>query len=83
MARPASIAPPTFARLLAQVERMLRESGDHTRARDFDAAAWLAAWLRTPAPALGGRTPGECLRTPDGAALVSRLLDAQQSGAYW
>jgi uncharacterized protein (DUF2384 family) len=76
-------ATPHFARLLAQVEQIVRESGDAERARDFDAAAWLSAWLISPMPVLGDRAPIEYLKTRDGTELVSRLLAAQQSGAYW
>ncbi len=83
MSAPVPNTTPHVARLLAQVEQIIRESGDPERARDFDAAAWLAGWLRSPAPALGGRAPVEYLHTPEGADLVSALLGAQQSGAYW
>lgn len=83
MSTPVPESTPHFARLLAQVEQIVRESGDPERARGFDAATWLAGWLDSPAPALGGRAPAEYLHTPDGVDLVSRLLGAQQSGAYW
>lgn len=74
---------PYFGRLLAQLEQILQESGDPERVEHFDARAWLAEWLGSPAPALGGRPPVDYLNTPEGADLVSRLLGAQQSGAYW
>jgi uncharacterized protein (DUF2384 family) len=80
---PVPDSTPHFARLLAQLEQILRESGDPERVRDFDAAAWLTAWLESPAPALGGRAPVEYLDTPEGARIVTGLLGAQQSGAYW
>jgi hypothetical protein len=83
MSAPVPNTTPHFARLLAQVEQMIRESGDPDRAAGFDAAAWLAEWLGSPAPALGGRAPAEYLSTSEGAELVSRRLGAQQSGAYW
>ena len=50
---------PHTAELLALALQIMRESGDD--APGFDARAWLAHWLRSPVPALGG-TP------PDGAA---------------
>lgn len=68
-----------LARLVGQVERMVGESGD---AEGFDAAAWLAAWLDDPVPALGGRRPGELMDTAEGRTLVSRLLMQMQAGAY-
>lgn len=70
-----------LARLLGQVEQMLAESGSEA-VEDFDAAAWLAAWLDEPVPALGGRRPGELMDTAEGRALVSRTLRQMQSGAY-
>lgn len=72
----------SVARLLAEVEQIVRESGDPSRTPGFDAATWLAAWLATPMPVLGGRTPAEHLETAEGVERVSRLLRAQQSGAY-
>ena len=66
-------------RLIAQADRIVRESGDPTR---FDAVRWTAEWLQSPHPALGGRTPGELLETAEGRALVTDLLARQQSAAY-
>lgn len=83
MSSTSSESTPSFARLLAQVEQIVRESGDPERVTGFDAAAWLAEWLATPASALGGHPPAEYLGSPGGHDLVSRLLGAQQSGAYW
>jgi putative toxin-antitoxin system antitoxin component (TIGR02293 family) len=65
--------------LIAQVRRIVEESGDPT---GFDAALWTADWLRTPAPALGGRLPVEYMDTAEGRAIVSRLVAQMQSGAY-
>lgn len=83
MSASSSATAPPFTRFLAQVEQMVRESGDPERASNFDAADWLAAWLASPTPALGGRPPAEYLHSPEGCDLVSRLLGSQQSGAYW
>jgi uncharacterized protein (DUF2384 family) len=83
MTLPVPDTPPAFARLLAQVEQIVRESGDAESARDFDAAVWLTEWLGSPAAVLGGRAPSDYLHTPEGVELVSALLGAQQSGAYW
>lgn len=68
-----------LARLIGQVEAMVRTSGDP---RGFNAAHWLAAWLDEPLPALGGHRPGEFMDTDEGRALVSGLVAQMQSGAY-
>ncbi len=71
---------PVVEMLVAQVQRMVEESGDR---EEFDARLWLDNWLRTPVPALGERLPIEYLHDPDGAELISRILASAQSGAYW
>lgn len=68
-----------FARLVGQVEAMVEDAGG---ARGFDAKAWLAGWLVTPVPALGGAAPLDLLGTMEGQALVSQVLGQMQSGAY-
>lgn len=68
-------------RLLAKVHEMLAQS-THPRAASFDASGWLADWLATPQPALGGRRPQELLGTESGLAAVMKVLGAIQSGAY-
>lgn len=76
-------AARAVARLRAQVERLVRESGDPEGARDFRADLWLTQWLETPAPALGGRRPLDYLDSTDGVELVSRLLESQRGWSYW
>jgi putative toxin-antitoxin system antitoxin component (TIGR02293 family) len=68
-----------LARLVGQVEAMVKESGDPD---GFSAAEWLSRWLREPLPALGGRLPITLLDTMAGQALVSQMLSRMQSGAY-
>lgn len=68
-----------LARLLGQVERIVQESGDTT---GFDVGPWTARFLDAPHPALGGRRPGDLLRTSDGRAVVTTLIAQIQSGAY-
>jgi len=68
-----------LAKLVGQVETMVRESGDPT---GFDAARWVSAWLNQPNPALGGRRPIELMGTVTGQEVVSGLLARMQSGAY-
>lgn len=67
-----------LAALVGQVEAMV----DPDRQDHFDAAAWLANWLREPLPALGGGRPIELLDTMEGQALISRTLAQIGSGAY-
>lgn len=67
------------ARLIGQVQTMVEESGDP---EGFDAARWVARWLETPLPALGGETPGSYMDTMQGQAMISNLLAMAQSGAY-
>lgn len=65
--------------LVGLVQTMVEESGDPA---GFDAAHWLARWLGTPLPALGGETPASYLDTFEGQKLVADLLSMSQSGAY-
>ena len=67
------------ARLVGQVEQMVRESGD---LEGFDAPRWVAVWLGRPVPALGGARPGDLMDTAEGREIVSSLVAQMQSGAY-
>jgi uncharacterized protein (DUF2384 family) len=66
-------------RLIEQVEVLLRESGSSDL---FDAAAWVDRWLRRPNHALAGAAPELYLNTPEGEALLSRLIGAMAAGSY-
>jgi putative toxin-antitoxin system antitoxin component (TIGR02293 family) len=68
-----------MGKLIGQVQTIVAESGDPT---GFDAARWVAEWIKTPQRALGGKRPDELLDTADGRQLVSDLIARQQSGAY-
>jgi uncharacterized protein (DUF2384 family) len=68
-----------IAGLVRQAESLVRDSGG---SEDFNAARWVAAWLKQPLPALGGKCPGELMHTADGRTLVANLLAQQKSGAY-
>lgn len=68
-----------IARLVGQVEQMVRESGEP---ENFDSARWLANWLETPLAALGGSCPAALMDTAEGRRIVSDLLAQMQSGAY-
>lgn len=68
-----------MATIIGQVETMVRESGNP---EGFDAAKWVAEWINTPVPALGGRKPAELLDTVHGQNLVAKVLAMSQTGAY-
>ncbi len=65
--------------LIGMVQAMVEESGDPS---NFNAARWVAGWLSTPLPALGGETPASYMDTFEGQRLVAELLSYSQSGAY-
>jgi len=78
-----------FARLVGQVEAMMEDAGveeagveDAGGAAGFDAQEWLAQWLTTPVPALGGARPIDLMGTMEGQGLVSQTLAQMSSGAY-
>lgn len=70
------------ARLVGQVERIVRESGDPERAFGFDAVAWVTRFLASPIAALGERCPEELMGTAEGLQQVALLVAPMQSGAY-
>lgn len=65
--------------MIEQVRQMVERSGDPT---GFDAGKWLATWIDTPNPALGGLPPSDYLDTYEGVQVVRRLLAQMESGAY-
>jgi putative toxin-antitoxin system antitoxin component (TIGR02293 family) len=66
-------------KLIGQVESMVIESGNPA---GFNPAKWVATWLDTPSPALGGDKPADYMDTIEGQRIVSNLLAMMQSGAY-
>ena len=75
----AAMPSAVRARLIEQVQLLLRESGN---TEPFDAAAWVERWLRRPNHALGGAAPELYLHTPGGEALLSSLIGAMAAGSY-
>ena len=75
----AAMPSAVRARLIQQVQLLLRESGN---TEPFDAAAWVERWLRRPNHALGGATPVLYLHTPEGEAVLARLIGAMAAGSY-
>jgi len=68
-----------MAKLVGQVQVMVEQSGESS---GFDAAEWVAHWMDSPSPALGGDTPASYMDTVEGQELVSSLIAKMQSGAY-
>lgn len=85
IAQKAVLSPQESARLLGvekligQVEVMIQQSGEMA---GFDAAKWVAQWIESPLPALGGDKPGNYLDNEEGLAVVANLLARMQSGGY-
>lgn len=85
IAQKAVLSPQESARLLGvekligQVEVMIQQSGEIA---GFDAAKWVAQWIESPLPALGGDKPGNYLDNEEGLAVVANLLARMQSGGY-
>ena len=69
-----------FLRVAATLRRLLEESGDPAQLKDFDLDAWLAEWMREELPELGGKTPAEMLRNPEGLRAVEQVLERMRGG---
>ena len=67
-------------RLMATLRRLLEESGDREQLATFDLEAWLAQWMRERLPELGGKTPAEMLRNPEGQRAVEQVLERMRGG---
>jgi putative toxin-antitoxin system antitoxin component (TIGR02293 family) len=69
-----------FLRVAATLRRLLEESGDPELLKDFDLEAWVAQWMREQLPELGGKTPAEMLRNPEGQRAVEQVLERMRGG---
>ena len=69
-----------FLRVLATLRRLLDESGDTDELAKFDLEAWVAQWMREQLPELGGKTPAEMLRNPEGQRAVEQVLERMRGG---
>lgn len=69
-----------FLRVAATLRRLLEESGDPDLLKDFDLDAWVAQWMREQLPELGGKTPAEMLRNPEGQRAVEQVLERMRGG---
>jgi hypothetical protein len=70
-----ALTAPDLTRLLAQAETGLKELLTLVEAlqevNDEDCNAPIENWCATPNPALSDRTPAQCVREGDGAAVLS------------
>jgi uncharacterized protein (DUF2384 family) len=48
--------------------------------KDFDLEGWVAQWMREQLPELGGKTPAEMLRNPEGQRAVEQVLERMRGG---
>ncbi|MCY7307127.1 MAG: MbcA/ParS/Xre antitoxin family protein [Rhodoferax sp.] len=69
-----------FLRVVATLRRLLQESGDPEQLAAFDLETWLAQWMRERLPELGGKTPAEMLRNPEGQRAVEQVLERMRGG---
>jgi putative toxin-antitoxin system antitoxin component (TIGR02293 family) len=69
-----------WLRIAATLRRLLEESGDPDALASFDLATWLAEWMRQSLPALGGKSPAEMLRNPEGLRAVEQLIERMRGG---
>jgi putative toxin-antitoxin system antitoxin component (TIGR02293 family) len=71
------------ARMIGEVDRMLRESGDPEQmGASFDVAEWTGRWLEQPVGALGNRRPLDYLDNAFGQETVLQIIRQMQSGAF-
>ena len=69
-----------FLRVVATLRRLLNESGDAKRLKDFDLEGWVAQWMREALPELANKTPAEMLRNPEGQRAVELVLERMRGG---
>lgn len=69
-----------FLRVAATLRRLLEESGDPEQLKDFDLEGWVAQWMRERLAELGGKTPAEMLRNPEGQRAVEQVLERMRGG---
>ena len=69
-----------FLRVAATLRRLLEESGDPEQLKDFDLEGWVAQWMREQLAELGGKTPAEMLRNPEGQRAIEQVLERMRGG---
>jgi uncharacterized protein (DUF2384 family) len=70
----------SYLRLLATLQKMLDESGDPEQMKTFNLERWFAHWVHERLPELGGRTPADMLRNPEGQRAVEQVLERMRGG---
>ena len=71
-----------FLRLAATFQRVLDESGDPEALPSFDLGGWLGNWMQQTQQQLGGRTPAQMLRNPEGLRVLEQGIQRKQAGVY-
>ena len=51
------------------------------KGKDFDLESWVAQWMREQLPELGGKTPAEMLRNPEGQRAGEQVLERMRGGS--
>jgi putative toxin-antitoxin system antitoxin component (TIGR02293 family) len=69
-----------YIRVVATLRRLLDESGDPEQMKNFDLESWVAQWMHEELPELGGKTPAEMLRNPEGQRAVEQVLERMRGG---
>lgn len=69
-----------YLRVVATLRRLLDESGDPEQMKDFDLEGWVAQWMHEELPDLGGKTPAQMLRNPEGLRAVEQVLERMRGG---
>jgi putative toxin-antitoxin system antitoxin component (TIGR02293 family) len=69
-----------FLRVAATLRRLLHESADPDQLQSFDVEGWLAQWMWQALPELGGKTPAQMLRNPEGQRAVEQVLERMRGG---
>lgn len=67
-----------MAGIIGRIEQMTKDSAP----AGFSPGQWVARWLDSTHPALGGVTPASLLDTAEGRKIVASLVDQIQAGAY-
>ena len=69
-----------YLRVVATLRRLLDESGDPEQMKGFDLEGWVAQWMHEELPDLGGKTPAEMLRNPEGLRAIEQVLERMRGG---
>lgn len=69
-----------WLRIVATLRNLLAQSGDAEALKGFDVENWAEKWIREPLPQLGGRSPAQMLRNPEGMRAVEQILERMRGG---